>query len=92
MKEITLEQTINLLNDCAAVIWGEGFLCYPSVDEDDEEFLYLKTDGEDGEVYFSSFNKKDNKSVKLIGSSLVLIDEDGEEREIILLDPLVLEA
>lgn len=91
--KITLEQAYKLLQDCSAVIADDNALMYPSIwDLDDEEFLFLHWDDDDGYEYYYTFLPKDNQEVEVHGCSMWLIEEHGEEVQLTLLTPMLLET
>jgi hypothetical protein len=92
---IPFEKTFSLLNDCSAVIIDDNALVYPSLDheakEGEDEFLHLSCDGKGFEVREHYFNKEDNETVEVVGTSVFLKDTDGEEIQLTLLFPQNLE-
>ena len=92
MKTISLAEAVQILENCSAVIWDEThhFLIYPDVTDldgkDDNEFLYIKGE-EDGEYYSEKFHEGNNRTVKIEGSSMFLVDPDGEEVQLTILEP-----
>lgn len=89
MKIITFKDAVHALNECSAVIWNDNFLCYPELidDEEEENFLHLFTSDEEGQDYEAFFPTKDNQEVKVDGSSMFLIDNEGDEVQLTLLVP-----
>jgi len=86
MKTITLEEAINLLVECAAVITDDYALMYPIVGEgDDEEELAILNWEDEGEEYLYVFNKCDNHSIEVEGTSMFLIDVEGASIQLTLL-------
>ena len=94
MKTITLKEAFQILEDASAIIVDDSILVYPSLSEleDDElnEFMYLSWDDE-GLEYNVKFNEGENQEVKVSGSSIFLIDTDGEENQITILTTKELE-
>ena len=93
MKIITLKEAVDVLQNCSAVIWADNFLCYPSVNlvgEDNNEFLRLSVVDDEGLEYNAEFIEKANQSVKVEGSSMFLIDSEGDEVQISILVPVTL--
>lgn len=94
MKTITLKEAFQILEDASAIIVDDSTLVYPSLSEleDDElnEFMYLSWDDE-GLGYNVKFNEGENQEVKVSGSSIFLIDTDGEENQITILTTKELE-
>lgn len=95
MKIITLKEAFEILENCSAIIIDDDVLIYPGLyeeltGEDDNEFMYLSWESE-GMEYGIKFNEGLNKAVKVIGSFLFLIDTEGEERQITILEPKNLE-
>lgn len=91
MKTITLKEAYSILEEASAVIIDDNTLTYPSLfgieEDDDNEFLYLSWEDEDGYIYELFFREKDNKSIQISGSSMFLIDIEGEENQITILAP-----
>lgn len=86
MKTISLIAAMEILQNCAAVIIDDNGLCYPSVYEDSEDFLFLEYESE-GLVWEHVFSQTDNREeVKIHASTMYLIDSEGEERRITILD------
>lgn len=94
MKTITLKEAFQILEDASAVIIDDSTLVYPSLseleDDDSNEFMYLSWDDE-GLEYNVKFDEGDNQEVKISGSSIFLIDTEGEENQITILTTKELE-
>jgi hypothetical protein len=90
MKTITHEQAYGLLANCSAIVWDNSFLSYPSLIEDDERFLELSADTEDG-TFEVAFEVAANQNVRINGSAMFLTDTDGDEQVLSLLSPANLE-
>lgn len=92
-KTITLQEAYNILEDCSAVIIDDNVLVYPSLDELSgdlkNEFLCLSWE-EDGENFEVRFLEGQNQNVQVSGSSLFLIDSEGEDNQLTILEPKVL--
>lgn len=93
MKQISLVEAVQLLNDCSAVIVNDNVLTYPSVedlnDDDDNEFLYLGwTD--DGLDYSMKVEEGNNRSVKIEDNQMILVDDEGDEFSLTLLTTMKL--
>lgn len=90
MKTITLLAACALLENCSAVIWDDTYVSYPSIadltGEDENEFLYLSVDNSN-----VKFAEGENRTIKVVGSSMFLVDTDGDECQITLLNPVNLE-
>jgi len=88
MKLLTFKEAYHALAKCSAVIWEDNLLCYPGLidDEGEENFLHLLTSDEDGQEYEAYFSTKDNQEVKVAGSSMFLIDSEGDEVQLTLLE------
>ena len=89
--KVLLEEAIELLQAASAVIVDDNAVVYPSVwtegmGEDDNEFLYLEWDQGTHE-YNAKFSEGPNREITVIGSSMFLIDTEGDERQITLLKP-----
>lgn len=80
----TLEQVANILKSCESVMIHD-YCSIPLIINDDSsgQFLYIKYFDSDGQGWEDTFYTKDNQfGVRVIGSSLILIDEDGTEIQI----------
>jgi hypothetical protein len=90
-KEITLQDAYYFLRQCTGVLL-EGRFIEPSLleieDDYSNEWMCLhweeEYDGEELDVVVS-FNEEDNQKCILNGSTLVLVNTDGEEEELTLL-------
>lgn len=94
MKKITLKEAFAILEDCSAIIIEDGVLTYPSLYDlehsDENEFLYIHWDYE-GLEFSVKFAEGENSEVRVSGSSMFLIDTEGEENHITILEPKNLE-
>jgi len=90
MKEITLKEAYQILEDCSAVTIDDNALVYPGLNEltgdPQEEFLSLNWE-EEGEEYGVHFLEGQNQNCTVSGCSLFLIDSEGEENQITILVP-----
>lgn len=95
MKTITLKEAFAILEDCPAIIIEDGVLVYPSLSDleysDENEFLYIGWEDEIGQEYSVKFAEGENSEVRISGSSMFLIDTEGEENHITILEPKNLE-
>lgn len=93
MRTISFERMYEILNDCAAVIWGDmKMVVYPSYwmpedksvchDSSNDNFLHLEGTDEDFNEFEVDFKEKDNEVVKVEGNHFFLIDTKGNEVEI----------
>ena len=91
MKYISLVDAHNALQNCNAVIWNDSMLCFPAVfdlpENGNEEFLSLRTDDDDGQTFETSFIQNENEIVRIDGSTMYLIDSNGDVVNIVLLTP-----
>lgn len=92
MKTIPLKRVSDILENCSAVIWGDQqFLSYPSVrsldGQDDNQFLFLLCEDEEGQEFSVTFNEGSNREVKISGNTMVLVDDEGDEIDIQILNP-----
>jgi hypothetical protein len=93
INKITFEEAFHLLEESSAVIWGDGFLCYAGLrdeeqdDPDKDVFLKLSAEDSVGRIYESVFCRDNNKEVSVIGTSMFLTNDDGEEEQLTLLFP-----
>lgn len=91
MKTITLPEAYDILLQCHAVML-EGRIIEPTLmgieGEDDNEFLYLFWDEDyvkDKLFVEVIFYEGDNQKVELDGSTLTLVNSEGQEEDIVLL-------
>lgn len=94
MKIITLKEAFDILEDCAGVITEDHVITYPNLDslngEGDNEWMRLSWDS-DGLEFDTSFIEEDNQNVRVVGSSMFLKDEEGDEFQLTILTPQNLE-
>jgi hypothetical protein len=95
MKKIPLKEVIEILENASGIVIDDNGLMYPSVDgfEDDpnHEFLKLSYTDDEGLTYEYTFYEDHNETVEIVGSSMFLIDEDGETCQITILAEKYLE-
>lgn len=96
MKTIPLEDAHTILQNGSVVIIDDSdsplLPCMAELDGCDEnQFLYLGWENEDGLSYDVKFAEGENRQVKVSGSSMFLIDTEGEEMQIYILQPTNLE-
>jgi hypothetical protein len=99
MKKITLEEAYRILQNASAVIIDDNALIYHSLydleGDDENEFLYLSWDDEDGCGFSLKFAEKDNREVTVSGCCMFLYDTDSEgeddHTQITILNPTNLE-
>ena len=88
MRTISFEKMFEILNDCAAVVWGDmQMVVYPSYWVPEEEggegqFLHLEGTDSDFNEYEANFKAKDNETVQVHGNRFFLIDTKGNKVEI----------
>ncbi len=102
-NKMKLKQAVEILQDASAVVWehssvsdyADHLVCYPSLRNlegiDKNEFLILKAFDDDGRECSVEFTEGDNQEVKVVGSSMFLIDSNENEIQISILTPQVLE-
>ena len=94
MKKIPLEQAHEILKNCAGVV-VEGTITRPSVwkieDSDENEFLYIDWQEDQGLVYSVKFCEGENQEVPVIGSVMYLTDNEGDVCEVTVLEQSNLE-
>lgn len=83
MNKISFNQAKQILEACAAVIWGNGFLSNPYFCSD--EIIFYHTD-EGGMYYRAAVCESDNEEVKITSNSIVFINNEGEEE---IITPLI---
>lgn len=91
MKDILLHDAYHLIRQCTGVLL-EGRFVEPHLfdieDDYSNEWMTLEWveeyDGEELDVVVA-FKEGDNQKVVLDGSSLILVNSDGEEEELVLL-------
>lgn len=85
MKSIPLQEAYNILEEASAVIVDDSVLVYPALAElefsDENEFMYIAWNDEDGQEYVLKFAEGDNQEVKVSGTSIFLLDIDAEAEE-----------
>ena len=94
MKTIPIEEAFELIWGASAIQLSDGTLMYPELYDlgyPDQEFMYLSLD-ETRMVETIHFFEKDNKTVKVSGSSMYLYDICGHCREMTILTPKQLEC
>jgi len=91
MKKITLKEAVELLYECSAVITEDYTVTYPSVFEDEEVFLIVQWDDEDGQTFSYNFNKADNQEVEVELSNMYLTDVEGASMCLMLLTRMILD-
>lgn len=88
---VPFDAAFKLLSDCSAVIIDDNALVYPSLGDEEDEFLYLSYTNDEGLMFAYHFNKEDNKNVEVIGTSMFLKDTEGKTTQLTLLFPQNLE-
>lgn len=95
MKQITLNKAHEILTNCSAVVWQDYFVCRPGLAEltgdEDNQWCYLSSDDSNGFTYSAKFEESNNRTVKVEGSSMFLMDNEDEEVQITVLVPTKLE-
>ena len=93
MKTITLQEAYQILEDCSAIIL-DNVVTYPCLSDlensDENQFLYISWEDE-GLEYNTKFEEGQNREVKIFGSSMFLIDHEGDECQITILNQQNLE-
>jgi hypothetical protein len=97
MKKITLHQAHILLQNASGILISDTpdplLPCYAELDGNaDNEFLYITWQNDDGEHYYVKFAEGENREVTISGCSMFLIDNEGDEVQITLLVPQILET
>jgi hypothetical protein len=82
MKSIPLEEAFKILQDADAIIVDDGALVYPALStldfSDDNEFMFIIYDDDEGLTYELSFYEGDNQEVSISGSSMFLYTRDSD--------------
>jgi len=99
MKTMPLKKAYQLLENANAVIIKDDIVLYPSLwelrNDETNEFLYLQWENDEGLGYYLKFCEGDNQEVKIVGSSMFLIDTDAQDEDdhtqITLLSPMNLD-
>ena len=98
MKTITLQQAYKILTDCSGVIVEDNIINPKLGDgmggglEDDPNHLFMALDWEESGLMFEQcFLEGQNQEVNVVGSSMFLINELGDEVQLTILSPLDLE-
>jgi len=86
---------LELLKNAAAFIveeWNHA-LVYPSISDEEDAFLYLRHyDSESGLEYEATFSRSAVKKAKISKTGISIVDNDGEEFYLVLLDITVLDS
>jgi|APCry1669192062_1035393.scaffolds.fasta_scaffold02542_7 hypothetical protein len=95
MKTIPLKEAYQILEDCSAIITDDHVVTFPCLSDleesDENEFLYIGWVGEHGEEYSVKFEEGNNQEIKVSGTSMFLVDNEGDECQITILTPKHLE-
>jgi hypothetical protein len=90
--KIKLNKAIELLKRSSAVLL-DGTASVPNVwGETTMDFLQIGWTEEGGEEFCVTFNSEDNQEVEIVMSSMFLVDNQGEIKQIILLKPWGIES
>jgi hypothetical protein len=97
MKNISLKTALTLIQDASGIIISDTpnplLPCYAELNGNDEnEFLYISWEDDIGEEYSIKFTEGENGEVTISETSMFLIDTEGEEVQITLLVPQILET
>jgi hypothetical protein len=97
MKTITLTQAYNLLQNASAILIDDVsdpiIHCMAELDGSEEnQFLYISWDDAEGLMYDVKFAEGENQNVTISETSMFLTDIEGEEVQITLLIPQILEV
>jgi len=90
---ISFDKAYKILDNCSAVVWGEHFLTYPGLHDEESDtpetdlFLELETVDSEGLEYKASFFRGANQQVRVEGSSMFLVNDDGDEEQLTILEP-----
>lgn len=98
MKTIELEEAIELISEATAVV-VENHVVFPSIlelmDDEDNVFLELSWENDDGLIWNLKFIEGDNKTIQISGSKMYLRDTASSDIddtiELELLVPMELE-
>ncbi len=95
MKTITLQEAHSILENCSGVINEEHVITYPNLadltGDDDNEWLYIFWNDDKGQDYRVKCVEENNKEIKVSGSSMFLIDNEGDDFQLTVLVPQDLE-
>lgn len=91
-KYITLAAAHLILSNCIAVMWDDRAVSLPTVSDledgdSNSAFLTLESQEEDFSVVEKAFVENENARVRVDGDSMFLMDADGEEVKITILNP-----
>ena len=94
LMKITPREAYIILENCSVVVIDDDILVYPSISEfleaDSNTFLELAWDNE-GREFNLTFEKSNNCEVDIIGSSMFLINTEGETIQLTILNPTNIE-
>jgi hypothetical protein len=94
MKEITLKEAYEILENASAIVVDDNVLVYPGLyditGDLKNEFLYISWEN-DGEEFEIKFLEGHNQTCTIAGSSLFLKDSEGEDTQISILTTKTLE-
>ena len=89
---LQLEDVYKLLEDCAAASNEDGDLfcprLFPLNGEDENQFAYFSWRDEEGCEFSVKINEGENRQVVYSGSLITLVDHEGKEFDVYLLQPL----
>lgn len=83
--QISLNETIGLIDYATAIVVNHNFLAYPQIEEDENESIFMRVENADIRMEFATEN---NKTVFRDGPFLTLKNTDGEDTTLMLLAPM----
>lgn len=90
-KKITLQKAHSLVNQATALLIDGGFLAHVCIDElignPSNQWLFLSWNDVDDEPLYTYFTEQ-KQEILFDGSTLYMVDEDGEDWRLVLLVPM----
>ena len=82
--KIPLSKAVELLQSCSAVIVDDNAVTYPSIRDDEDEFLVISWETERGDNTLR-FEEEENREVFVDKADMFLTDTFGDEIKLTLL-------
>lgn len=95
MKSISLEKAFDILQKAPAItvdgVLINSFAVSQLEGKDDHEFMYLEWSDDKDYIFDTTFSESNNREVFVEGTRLRMINREGDEVEIEVLEPKNLE-